>query len=310
MLFTTCRNLYRQLVTRSRRQPARNPLARPCLEGLENRNLLSITLVPNVYGSVNIAITGDNGDDRVTAEVDTRGTSSPYDDRVVVTRTFGAGLIEGRTVPLWFSPASHGRYIGALSFQAGDGYNIFDNQTDVITRAYGGSGRDDFYGGSNEDWFYGNGGHDFLFGRGGDDVLEGGAGNDWLSGGDGHDQLRGGLGADRLYGGAGNDSLRDWTVSFGVVTEGGNDSMYGGDGNDNLQGGSGVDSLSGGAGNDVLDGGADGYADVLNGGSGADKFKAEWYWQSVGGGFAVKKNRDQPQDFGSGDLIVSPPLFG
>ena len=60
---------------------------------------------------------------------------------------------------------------------------------------------------------------------------------------------------------------------------------------------------TGEAGDDYVEGGLDGVADVLYGGLGADRFKAEYYTPD-GGGAPV--NRDPPRDFNAaqGDVVV------
>ena len=125
--------------------------------------------------------------------------------------------------------------------------------------------------------FFGYGGNDY-FSNFTDipSTANGGAGHDWLEGGDGNDRLIGGNGYydDVLIGYAGDDIL------------------YGGYGNDDLYGDDGYDKLYGEAGDDYLDGGEDGYADYLSGGSGYDAFVAEWY---VYNGYW--RNRDHPVDF-------------
>jgi hypothetical protein len=75
----------------------------------------------------------------------------------------------------------------------------------------------------------------------------------------------------------------------------GDDELHGGDGDDILDGYSGKDQLYGEAGNDILDGGSDGVADLLVGGSGADPFRPDR--SHNGGGW----NKDKPTDFGPGD---------
>ena len=60
-------------------------------------------------------------------------------------------------------------------------------------------------------------------------------------------------------------------------------------GNDTLLGGDGRDTVGGSDGNDKLDGGDDGYADVIDGGSGADWFQQEKYRKN-----GAWVNRDQP----------------
>lgn len=333
MFFTHCRSFCNRLVARSRRRPAGKRSFRPCVEGLEDRNLLTIWFSNGI-----ISVLGDHSSDTVTVQIDDHVSPYPYDDLVVVRRTDSKGHVESKTVDRLkfvgvggvfiklpqFAPAVTG-----IVFYAGNGTNVFDNQTDIASQAYGGSGFDSFQGGSGDDLLYGYAGDDYFAGREGDDVLVGDdvfqVGNDRLYGGDGNDVLRGGLGADHLYGGDGDDVLTDLVWSGESSSEGGNDWLHGGDGNDNLQGFSGLDSLFGGDGNDFLsggsgddklyggdgldhlygmtgddelDGGQDGYADILNGGAGADKFKAEWYFDLV-----VPKNRDKPQDFALDDLL-------
>jgi len=102
-----------------------------------------------------------------------------------------------------------------------------------------------------------------------------------------------------------------------ILGEGGNDYLYvdswfpfqavihGGDGDDVIAGGAAGDVLYGHAGDDYLDGGADGFADYLLGGTGADRFKQESayaYWY----GYLFWYNRDAPYDFDydEGDAFV------
>lgn len=77
--------------------------------------------------------------------------------------------------------------------------------------------------------------------------------------------LLGGSGADRLTGGPAGD-----TVDGGD----GNDRLAGGGGKDEIEGGLGTDTLAGGAGDDVL-GSADGLADRVDCGEGADRLQAD-----------------------------------
>lgn len=120
----------------------------------------------------------------------------------------------------------------------------------------------------------------------------------------------------------GNDSFQNKTSLKSNAWGGnGDDTMIGGSaqdffdgeaGNDKLFGGGGRDFLFGGANNDFLDGGGsfttgvytqffDGQADFLSGGTGADKFVAEW----VSGPTALSyKNLDAPVDFNAGELDV------
>jgi len=121
----------------------------------------------------------------------------------------------------------------------------------------------------------------------------GGAGNDQLFGSPGNDTLNGGDGNDLLYGFGGDDEmLGDDYLSAAP----GDDYLYGGDGNDSLLGFSGLDHLYGQAGNDTLDGGDDGFADVLSGGAGLDRFQMEGW-----GGPYWGYNRDFPIDFNTAE---------
>jgi Ca2+-binding RTX toxin-like protein len=110
------------------------------------------------------------------------------------------------------------------------------------------------------------------------------------------------------WGGAGDD----------VMIGGHSQDIFDGEaGNDKLYGGGGKDFLMGNTGNDYLDGSGtlyagvyshayDGVADYLHGGTGADKFKAEWI-QDPSSVFVKYKNLDAPADFNSlaGDTILN-----
>lgn len=123
-----------------------------------------------------------------------------------------------------------------------------------------------------------------VYGGSGDDYVISGDGGDYVSGSTGDDVIYGGKGDDRIYGEAGDDLLR------------------GNDGDDLLYGGAGYDVLSGLGGDDYLDGGADGIADLLHGGTGADTFKYELYitYDPISGAPHLG-NTDQPLDFTSAD---------
>jgi Ca2+-binding RTX toxin-like protein len=169
-------------------------------------------------------------------------------------------------------------YSGKIFFYGYDGNDYFVNNTYLQANAYGMNGNDTLYGGYSADVLDGGYGSDYLYGRQGNDTMF--AGYDYaynvMYGGDHNDYMYGGYGVDYMYG------------------ENGNDYMYGRSGNDQMFGGYGKDVLYGEAGNDILDGGDDGVADYLNGGSGYDKFQRDmvwsgWYWY----------NRDYPADFNS-----------
>jgi Ca2+-binding RTX toxin-like protein len=220
----------------------------------------------------------DSSGDTASVTLDTRRTSSPYDDLVVANLSHN-GQNYARNFPLWHQLNSDWvRSVNSVLFLGNAGSDVFRNYTSLPSTAYGGSGDDDLSGGSSQDYIYGGFGND---------LLHGGDGNDYLYGGNPSvvedlDPSQRDFGTDSLYGGAGNDALS------------------GGYGNDALYGESGLDSLYGGAGNDYLNGGADGLADSLTGGSGADTFQGEWYWD----GF-LRRNRDNPMDFNSGQGDVT-----
>ena len=108
----------------------------------------------------------------------------------------------------------------------------------------------------------------------GDDVLSGTSGNDVICALGGNDHIHGGDGADVIRAGAGNDE---------VEGHGGNDRLEGGRGNDTLSGGRGRDHLIGGMERDRLEGGGgrdelrtrDGVSEVVEGGAGSDRARAD-----------------------------------
>lgn len=209
-----------------------------------------------------ITITGTGGDDTATVKIDPGKSPSTTDDYVEVT------LI----------PAPSG---GEFTLSYAAKFNVWNAR----------SGTDSV--------FYSRHVNSIRF--------EGGDGNDtfdnqtylpsWADGGNGSDTLKGGSANDTLWGGAGNDSLQG---------RAGNDTLRGGDNDDWLIGGYGKDYLYGDGGNDYLTGNhligvdlvvADGKADELHGGAGADTFLSEW-----SGGV----NLDAPKDYWifDGDIVV------
>jgi Ca2+-binding RTX toxin-like protein len=129
-------------------------------------------------------------------------------------------------------------------------------------------------------------------------VAGGGAGSDTLFGGSESDYLFGGGNSDHLYGRGGDDELRGGDD---------NDYLFGGSESDKLVGGNGIDHLDGGSGDDQLDGGFDGVHDYLIGGTGADTFWVEGYYNQHSGG---TDDRDAPSwdDFNTsaGDKYYYP----
>jgi Ca2+-binding RTX toxin-like protein len=120
---------------------------------------------------------------------------------------------------------------------------------------------------------HGGGDVNVITGGEGDDIQVGGDRDDWIYGGPGNDQPHGEAGTDGVFGGEGNDIVVLGTGHDAGWGGTGNDYIYAGTGNDFLFGGAAYDVLLGEAGNDWLDAGdAQGTADYLFGGIGADNF--------------------------------------
>jgi len=301
--------------------------ARLGVESLEGRVVPAFVLgnMATIDASGILVISSTDAHDQVSVQ-SLNGVYSVYgrtvlDDGTEIawrTSRFNASDVTGKTV----------------FFNGGLGNDAFTNLTSTLrTIAIGGDGDDrltgsgnidSLDGGNGFDILIGNGGADFLSGGLGNDTLRGDAGNDILQGGDGDDTLLGGDGDDTLSGDAGNDILRGELGNDTLFGLAGNDQLWGSDGNDILSGGDGNDFLSGdwgndslhgglgfdqlygGGDNDFLDGGADGIADYLNGGAGADRFKGEWVIDSPF--YLHYKNLDAPADFNltQGDFVDSP----
>jgi hypothetical protein len=226
-------------------------------EALEARDLMTITFNPTTGW---IRMEGTTAADAGKVLLDTRGTASIFDDRVVVKLgPSGSPPAETETFRIyaWGWPA---QVVKGISFQGWEGNDSFANQTWLPCSADGDDGNDKLTGGS------------------GADVLVGGFGDDRLYGLGGKDELRGGFGNDTLWGGLGSDYLTDVEVAGEFLLEGGNDRLYGG---------SGTDTLDGSSGNDYVSGGVDLRADELWGGTGFDTFKGDWLRRA---------NLDAPKD--------------
>jgi len=250
-----------QKILRTKAAPKQVRRVRPEMEGLEDR----LTPTATLYNG-DIYVYATSGNDVVSVSYSSPG----YDVNINgVTTHFGARGVTG----------------GDVYFYGYAGNDYFVNNTYLRTHAYGQDGRDTLYGGYANDTLDGGYGEDYLYGRDGNDTIY--AGYDYsynyLNGGAGNDTLYGGNGADYEVGGSGNDFL------IGTY------------GNDSLYGGTGQDTLKGSYGDDYLDGGDDNSADYLSGGSGYDRFKAEWEWNG-----SYWWNRDFPVDASNfeGDQIV------
>ena len=191
------------------------------------------------------------------------------------------------------------------------GDDVFANNTDIPSRAFGNNGNDTLTGGSGNDVLVGGGGTDVLQGNAGDDIIRGGGGGaapNQLFGGDGNDRLFGGVGNNTINGEGGNDvvfgSAGDDTVNGGdgddqLYVGAGNNTVRGGNGDDIVIGGAGIDTVFGEAGidrvyalggNDVIDGGND--LDILFGGDGDDRH--------IGGGGNDQIRTGRGDDFADG----------
>jgi Ca2+-binding RTX toxin-like protein len=209
--------------------------------------------------------------DTATVALDNQETASLYDDQYVATLAHNGQTLV-RNFPVWrfTSGAWRLNVWKGISFFGNAGDDVFRNETSLGSTGYGGNGDDQLFGGAGVDLFFG------------------GLGNDLLRGGSGNDLLYGEFGNDTLYGDDGDDVLK------------------GGYGNDSLCGEAGRDNLFGDGGHDYLNGGADGIADSLTGGGGADRFQAEWFWELLATRTLTKRNRDNPLDFNAaaGDSIL------
>jgi RTX calcium-binding nonapeptide repeat (4 copies) len=179
-----------------------------------------------------LAVEGKPGEDYLYIDQQTNGTSSPWDDKLVVTlTTYGPGADEEENieVPLYASSGGIGgfttvnepkslylkriEYGGSLS----DG-NAVLNESRVPMRARGwfvklDTGEKGYAGGSGPDCVEGVTGESdnrdqLIATGGGPDFIRTGFGNDSLSGGDGPDTIVAGEGDDTLRGGSDVDKLQ------------------------------------------------------------------------------------------------------
>jgi Ca2+-binding RTX toxin-like protein len=230
-------------------------------ERLEPRNLLAVSPISLDTALSQLVIRGDSVDDTVVV-------SAPTADTVHVSYT-----ASGVTTQATFARSA----VQSIDYSGSFGNDLFENKTDIPSRAVGGIGDDVLIGGLGVDALYGTDGNDELRGNGGNDLLFGQDGTDLIYGGDGDDELTGGLDNDYLYGGSGHDRLLGNEGDDELTGDQGNDELLGLDGNDLLQGSADNDTLSGGFGNDYVlgDAGNDTIRgqegnDTLLGGSGED----------------------------------------
>ena len=139
-----------------------------------------------------LTITGDNGNNMISASRDANGN-------IVVN---GGALAITGGVPT----AANTTLIRVFAFDGND--EVILEQSSGFPRGelYGGPGNDSLFGGGGADTILGGPGDDALLGRLGIDILMGEEGADTLTGGDGNDALFAGPGADALVWNPGDDS--------------------------------------------------------------------------------------------------------
>ena len=195
-----------------------------------------------------------------------RITGSAGRDEITITENENDLIITSQGIETIIPRDSVSSYL----LRAGDGDDLFDNQSSLPGIALGGSGDDVLIGGSGVDSISGEDGDDIVFGGDGDDLITGDGGADTINGGDGADRIRGGSGNDIIDGGDGDDPVLDGQGGDDIVRGGeGDDTVVGGIGNDDVFGDAGDDRVSGGNGDDTIRGG-DGN-DVLRGDDGRDE---------------------------------------
>ena len=195
-----------------------------------------------------------------------RITGSAGRDEITITENENDLIITSQGIETIIPRDSVSSYL----LRAGDGDDLFDNQSSLPGIAFGGSGDDVLIGGSGIDSIGGEDGDDIIFGGDGDDLITGDGGADTINGGDGADRIRGGNGNDIIDGGDGDDPVLDGQGGNDVVRgSAGDDTVVGGIGNDELFGDDGDDRVGGGAGDDTIRGGLG--DDTLQGDDGRDE---------------------------------------
>jgi hypothetical protein len=169
--------------------PALRKSARPNLDALEARHVLSSSLAQGV-----LTVTGTEGADFIAI------------DAIIMNGQDYVRVAESGLVSDYL--ASDVRRVKVYG-NAGDD-RVSHNVAGLNAVLHGGDGRDVLYG---------DAGRDYLSGGAGNDTLYGWGGNDTLVGGDGRDKLYGNDGYDRLSGNGGNDWLN--AGSAGEPAEGG-----------------------------------------------------------------------------------------
>ncbi|WP_425339279.1 Ig-like domain-containing protein [Brevundimonas alba] len=246
-------------------------------------------------GSGNFTGLGNAADNVITGGLGADTLKGAAGNDVLVGGDGAANLLQGGTGDDRYVVTAAGDTVTEL---AGEGTDTIQTtlaawtlQNHVENLTYIGSGAFSGTGNALANVITGGGHADVLNGGDGADTLVGGAGDDVLTGGDGAANiLQGGTGDDRYIvtaagdtvtelSGEGTDvvetTLASWTLQNNVenLTYTGVGAFAGtGNGLDNIiTGGAGGDTLIGAGGNDVLIGG-DGAANVLQGGTGDDRY--------------------------------------
>ncbi|MGA2501738.1 MAG: hypothetical protein ABSH20_28695, partial [Tepidisphaeraceae bacterium] len=169
--------------------------ARSVVEGLEARQLLSVTLENGL-----LQITGTDQADQIKV----RPVANPAKLKVVVNHEVS-----------YFNRADIQRIrIDALG--GNDNVQIYEvgGKITIPAAIYGGDGNDNLVGGSGSDSIYG--------GAGNDTIVGGAAGDNTLAGGSGDDKINARGGGNTINGGPGNNTLVTATTDT-VIKGGGND---------------------------------------------------------------------------------------
>lgn len=153
-----------------------------------------ITVDAGITNVLNSLISGDDGDDEITLELNSNFTDS--------------------------------------TINGGEGDDVISaNITEDVT-IDGGAGIDEISGGNGDDVLSGGDGVDSIFGNAGDDTIDGGAGEDEIFGGTGDNVITGGAGADRMTAQGTSDNFAyarglNGTAETGSVSTGAVDRLLG-----------------------------------------------------------------------------------
>jgi len=153
----------------------------------------TIPVVSAVFTNGVLTITGDDGDNTLTASHDAAGNI----------------LANGGSLPIsgGFPTVSNTTLIRILGLRGNDVLLVDDSNGPMPpANLLGGEGDDTLTGSASDDELDGGPGNDTLFGRGGNDRLFGGPGNDILVGGTGQDLIFGGDGDDQIVWNPGDSS--------------------------------------------------------------------------------------------------------